>query len=75
MRIPTRTTTTRHLPVGPRAGLDIATLRRGGRAVGNVGYATVPAGRSTTLYRVGVLTGSTTRVGRINRVVVDLAVG
>ncbi len=62
------------LDVDAGAGFDIYTSLRGGVAVGNRGFATLAAAGIPGLYRVNLLTGKATLIGKFDTTVVDLAI-
>ncbi|MEO6026292.1 MAG: DUF4394 domain-containing protein [Candidatus Binatia bacterium] len=62
------------LDVDAGAGFDITTSLRGGVAVGNRGFATLAAAGIPGLYRVNLLTGKATLIGKFDTTVVDLAI-
>ena len=56
------------------AGFDIYSQTRGGKAVTNVGYATLGGKEGYALFTVGLLSGEAEKVGEFRQQVVDLAV-
>ncbi|MBW4701012.1 MULTISPECIES: DUF4394 domain-containing protein [unclassified Micromonospora] len=56
-----------------RAGFDIYSTIRGGRAVGNTGYAVLNGTGPSRLYAIDPLTGEASTTGAFAQVVVDLA--
>jgi len=62
------------IDVDAGAGFDIYTSLRGGVAVGNRGFATLAAAGIPGLYRVNLLTGKATLIGKFDTTVVDLAI-
>lgn len=56
------------------AGFDIYTRLRDGGAVSNRGFAVINGPDGSAFYRVSLLTGKATHVGRFNQTVLDIAV-
>jgi hypothetical protein len=57
-----------------RAGVDIYSDLRAGRAVKNTGYAVLTVGQQTALHRINLLTGAATAGSKLPYPVADLAV-
>ena len=59
---------------GAAVGFDVYSNVRGGVAVANWGFASLPVGGATGLYRIELTTGRAIPIGTLGDAIVDVAI-